>query len=275
MDRDYLGVCRNLRRNRDTPVLVGFDDKWTGTIRQRIGALVFPILFRPCFSHAWVAGPYQYHFARMLGFKDREILFDLLTANTKKFIRTTDDQKAENRHNFLYVGNFREVKGTRLLIDAYRIYRTDLGGTWGMVCVGNGPLLDLLRQNSEIDVHGYASEDELKEIAGGCSVFVLPSIDDKWGVALHEFASLGMPLLVSENVGASPVFLIDGFNGFLFRENSAHQLASKMLAFEMLDEHEIRDMEFRSMQLASRISVESCAANFVAPLFEKRRLDNK
>ena len=38
----------------------------------------------------------------------------------------------------------------------------------------------------------------------GC--FVLPSLKDNWGVVVHEFAAAGLPLIISDGVGAKLLF---------------------------------------------------------------------
>lgn len=262
MDKDYLFVCKKLKK-RGVPVVSGFDDMWHGNLRQRVGALVFPFLYKRYFSHAWVAGAYQFEFAKHLGFKNDEIIFDLLSANTNIF-----NEKKYNRNvdkpAFLYVGNFRKVKGIDILLKAFEIYKNELNGKWQLICVGNGEYEDILQGIDGITVHGYADEERLIEIANKASVFILPSRHDQWGVVVHEFSSLGMPLLLSEFVGARTSFLIEGYNGFIFKENSARELAEKMLQFSNMSILKINEMSHNSSKLGSRISIASSAANFMS-----------
>ncbi len=57
------------------------------------------------------------------------------------------------------------------------------------------------------------SQDVLiKEIQkSGC--FILPSIFEPWAVVIHEFACAGLPIIATEVCGATPHFVINGFNG--------------------------------------------------------------
>lgn len=260
MDKDYLSVTKVFKKNK-IPVVVGFDDIWVGNLRQRIGAFVFPFLYAKYFSHAWVAGSLQFEFARRLGFKSNDIIFDLLSANTFKYKFKKESEKA-----FLYVGNFREVKGTDILIQAFKKYQAEFKGSWKLICVGNGEMASLLEGNSGVEVFPYATELELLEISKKASVFILPSRHDQWGVVVHEFAALGMPLLLSENVGAKASFFIKGFNGLMYFNNSANDLAEKMLSFEKLEDAEIQKMSHNSTLLSSRITPETSAANLMSIL---------
>ena len=178
MDKGYLKITSRLKK-QGVPVVAGFDDMWEGRLRQRIGAILFPFYLKKYFSHAWVAGPYQFEFAKRLGFSNKEVIFDLLSANTAKF--TLPERKKKEQKSFLYVGNFRAVKGTDILAEAYSIYRSELQGSWGLTCVGNGEMEEVLKYNKEIEIHPYANESELKAIASNCDVFVLPSRHDQWG----------------------------------------------------------------------------------------------
>ena len=41
MDKDYLSVVKKFKE-QGIPVVTGFDDQWVGTLRQRVGSLIFP-----------------------------------------------------------------------------------------------------------------------------------------------------------------------------------------------------------------------------------------
>jgi glycosyltransferase involved in cell wall biosynthesis len=267
MDKAYLYVVKRMKKRR-VPIVAGFDDIWTGTLRQRIGSLIFPFLFRKYFTYAWVAGPYQFEFAKKIGFKNRDIIFDMLSANTNIFksdIKSIYQKKVSK--TFLYVGNFRKVKGTDILIEAYNLYLNNYNGTkWKLICVGNGELGKELKNDENIEVISFASTEEIVEISKRADVFILPSRHDQWGVVVHEFVSLGMPIILSENVGAKATFFINGFNGFQFRNKSATDLAQKMIEMSNLDAENISNMGINSYVLSKRININTSAANFISIL---------
>ncbi len=267
MDHGYLKVARYFKK-RNIKVITGLDDKWKGSFRQRLGSLFFPFIFRRYFSHAWVAGPYQFEFAKRIGFKNEEIIFDLLSANTDVFNKGESHELVPEviPKAFLYVGNFRMVKGFDILIEAFRIYQEEFKGDWSLICVGNGVLGHYMNDNEYIKHLPYSTEEELVEISKHASVFVLPSRNDQWGVVVHEFAALGMPLLLSENVGAKATFFIEGFNGLLFRNNSEVHLAEKMAEFSRMSRDQLIQMSRNSIILSKRIDIKTAAANFMSLL---------
>ena len=268
MDKSYLYVTKRFKK-RGVPIVTAFDDIWVNSIRQKIGAFIFPFIFKKYFSHAWVAGPYQYEYAKRLGFKNQNIIFDMLSANSSLFLkqnRNVNNTNFDEEKAFLYVGNFLKIKGVDILIKAYELYRTKYKGKWKLICVGNGELRQSLIENQEIEVLPFSDEKKLIDISKRADVFILPSRHDQWGVVVHEFVSLGMPLLLAENIGSRATFFIDGFNGLLFRNNSPEDLAKKMYVFSQFETNKLSDMGKKSHLLSSRINIASSAANFISIL---------
>lgn len=259
MDKDYL-KCTEILVKKNIPVVAGFDDVWLGSWRQKLGSMIFPYKYKKCFSHAWVAGPYQFEFAKRLGFKNREIIFDLLTANTSKFVPSNTVRE----NAFLYVGNFRNVKGTDILAEAFKYYRDSLNGDWKLTCIGNGELQSKLDDIEGIRVLPFSNEDVLVQIAIKHKVFILPSRHDQWGVVVHEFAAMGLALLLSNNVGAKASFLINGYNGTTFESDDYIDLARKMKKFSEYSNAYLSQMSKNSCKLSNKISIESCVANLMS-----------
>jgi glycosyltransferase involved in cell wall biosynthesis len=57
-------------------------------------------------------------------------------------------------------------------------------------------------------------------------VFVLPSLQDGFGLVVYEAAACGLPVIISENVGAT---VRDGQDGFVVPIRDAEALAAKLL----------------------------------------------
>jgi glycosyltransferase involved in cell wall biosynthesis len=268
MDKDYLTVAEQLRR-KEIPVVSGFDDVWEGRPRQLAASLLFKFTYKKYFSHAWVAGPYQFEFVSRLGFAKDEIIFNLLSANTALFNAGTDflaEKKKAFPKAFLYAGNFREIKGTDILAAAFAKYRAEYHGDWKLICAGNGPMENLLKGIPEVEVAGFSGQHELLELVRRSGIFILPSRHEQWGVVVHEFTAAGMPLILSEAVGSRPVFLIEGFNGMSYSHNSVDLLAKAMDEMSRKSDDELVRMGRNSAILSGAISPEISAASFVSIL---------
>lgn len=268
-DRAYLKVVEHLR-SKSIPIVVGFDDQWIGSARQILGSLLMRFRWlKKYFTHAWVAGPYQLEFAVRMGFSKRNIVFNLLSCDADKFDIYEErvfGNAIEGSHQFLYVGNFRGVKGTDILVEAFQIYRNKYRGKWNLVCIGNGDFESLIKDDGSITLLPFSGVDELVNCAKNSSAFIMPSRHDQWGVAVHEFALAGLPLILSENVGSHPVFLIDGYNGYLFKDNSAYDLAEKMYLISQKNNEELAVMGARSHSLGLSITPQMSAASLISVL---------
>ena len=264
MDLGYLAAVGSASNRTNFTTVCGFDDNWLGTLKQRMGALYFRFHLRKYFDKAWVAGSRQYHYARQFGYADEDIAFNLLSCDTEKFAcLSTRDQRVAPR-KFFYVGNFREVKGTDLLVEAFQTYREVLSGTGELVCIGQGPLQERLEGQTGITVLPYQTSSQLIEATKAFDIFVFPSKKDQWGVALHEFAALGFPLLSSIGVGATERFLIDGFNGLMFSSEDASSLAEKFKEYEDMSPDKLRVFGERSRNLGKTITSEISAASLMS-----------
>lgn len=266
MDQGYLAAVNKARNRQQFATVCGFDDNWRGTLRQWFGALYFRLCLRKYFDKAWVAGARQYHYARQFGYGDGDIAFNMLSCDTDKFMSSLerDLNRSPDQRTFFYVGNFRSVKGTDLLAQAFGNYRRELSGKCQLVCIGQGPMQDRLEGQDGITVLPYMSSLQLIAEAKSFDIFVFPSRKDQWGVALHEFAMLGFPLLSSIGVGASERFLIDGYNGLEFADGDAWSLAEKFKEFEEMPSGTLKAFGDRSRGLGATITSELSAASLVS-----------
>lgn len=267
-DLGYLKIARILK-SKNIPVVCGFDDQWIGSLRQKFASLFTPYILQLFFSHAWVAGPYQYEYAKKLGFKKNKIIYNLLSGDTLMFAEGYNYliNKTENYpKTFLYVGRFNIVKGIDILIEAYNIYIKKYKGKWDLICIGNGNLKYLLQNKPGIKVLDFLNQEELVKTSKIAGALILPSKFEPWGVVVHEFAAAGLPLLLSENVGANPTFLIKNFNGLIFKNNSALNLAEAMYIMSNKNNDELIKMSKNSYLLSQKISPEISAASFMSIL---------
>jgi len=154
MDRDYIYVCKQLRK-LGIPVVSGSDSQWYGSWKQRVGRYYFRLFLKHAYDYIWVAGPYQFEYARKLGFKKEEIIFNSYTADTSLFKAKLENESKQVKHTrrFLFVGRFEEVKGIRLLIDAWdSINEKDSSS---LTFIGNGSLKSYMEQHSGIIVKDF------------------------------------------------------------------------------------------------------------------------
>jgi glycosyltransferase involved in cell wall biosynthesis len=269
-DPGYRLALKKLKAS-GVPIVMGLDSQWNNSLRQRLGAKLIRYFYKErYFSYAWVPGPLQVECAARLGFKHHEIIHHLLTGNEAVFSLAAAALRQEKTETyprrFLYVGRLTESKGLDLLIKAFKQYRAHALNPWELTCIGNGPLEDQLRQQEGITVENFADQATLAQRARQAGAFVLPSRYEPWGVVVHEFAMAGLPLLLSEQVGARHQFLIEGLNGYAFESEAVDDLAEQLFKLASLPDTRLLEMGRASQQLASCLNPEVATASFVSVL---------
>jgi glycosyltransferase involved in cell wall biosynthesis len=122
-------------------------------------------------------------------------------------------------------------------------------------CAEAGVQLDL--------VTGGLSEDELAQRYVDADVVALLSRHEPWGVVVNEAATSGLPLVLSDRVGAAYDLLREGENGFLVPAEDAGAAAE---AFRLLagDAKLRRRMGKRSRELARAWGYDASVEAFLA-----------
>ena len=128
-------------------------------------------------------------------------------------------------------------------------------------CKQAGVALDL--------VTGGLTEDELARRYADADIFALLSRHEPWGVVVNEAAASGLPLVLSDRVGAARDLLRDGENGILVPADDVDATA-KALRELSADPEKRRRFGERSRELVCGWSYEPSVENFVTAVLEAR-----
>ena len=251
MDKGYLHVSKKLR-SRGVPVVAGSDTQWTGSFRQQIGRIIYKWRIKPSIDVLWVSGERQRQLAYRLGVTAEQCWSGYYTCDWERFAEIYKTHGSKRPRAFLYVGRYIAVKGLDVLVNAYAEYRQSVSEPWPLICVGAGPDKSLLENQEGIVDKGFVQPDQLPEIMGQASAFVLASRREPWGVVVHEAAATGMPLLCSDASGAAVHLLRDQYNGILFSNGNFRHLASGMTQLTNLRSEELELMSERSYMLSQQ-----------------------
>jgi glycosyltransferase involved in cell wall biosynthesis len=263
MDTGYRRAAALFRR-KGIPVVCGVDSQWTGALRQRLLALTGRSLLHRCYSHVWVAGIYQYEFARRLGFAREQILMGVYTADVPSFARAYESSRPRKASRYpqtlLYVGRLVPEKGVDLLCSVFASLRAQARNGWGLKIVGSGSLSHSLTSYPDVEIASFVQPQVLPALAESAGAFALPSVIEPWGVVLHEFAAAGLPLIASTSCGAASAFLHDRYNGFSFAARDARGLEKAMCALFAQPLESLLRMGDRSHELALQLTPDLWAA---------------
>lgn len=133
------------------------------------------------------------------------------------------------RVTLLYSGQFIERKGLDVLLDAFVNVADDIPEL-DLLLVGgseDSPYLKVIpeRLRGRVRAAGFFQNHELPAIYAQADIFVLPSRHDGWGVVVNEALGAGLPIIVSDRVGAARDLVRQGENGYVFESENVAQLA--------------------------------------------------
>jgi glycosyltransferase involved in cell wall biosynthesis len=164
---------------------------------------------------------------------------------------------------FLFVGQLIPRKGLHLLIEACAILRAWGYRDYSLVVVGDGPdrdQLEVLSRNRGLDNiqwEGWVAYDQLGSYFCNADVFILPTLEDTWGMVVLESMVFGKPVLCSKWAGALEM-VADGENGYVIDPNDPEQLAERMSRF-IHDPALAEKMGSRSQQMIASYEPASAA----------------
>jgi glycosyltransferase involved in cell wall biosynthesis len=199
----------------------------------KLKELVLPRLVRPAAGQlvtGTLAREHQLHY----GARPETITIFPNTVDVEEFGRRADELRArrdqlraglgvaEDAVVVTQVSRFIPFKGPDEAIEATARARALTDRRLHLVLVGSGPMRDELERRAaelELDVTfaGWRSGESLLEAYAATDVFILLSRREPWGIVVNEAAACGLPLVLTDTVGAAIDLLVPGENGELVR----------------------------------------------------------
>lgn len=253
----YLNISKYFKRLGKMTVLTADNPVSTDVIKT-IGTFIFGFYIRYHFTHSWVPGRKQYEFMKKIGFNHNRIILDLYTANNVLFNNDKSNLQRfnESTKTLIFIGRLVEYKGIQIIYEAFNEISNFKSINWKLEIIGNGDLKETLIPNEKINVYDFLQPEEIKRKMTSAHAFILASTIENWGVAVHEAAHCGLPLLLSENVGAAERFLINNHNGFYHRPFDYSSLKRSLQDLFDLNNEELIEMSLNSFRLAQRITIQ-------------------
>lgn len=161
----------------------------------------------------------------------------------------------QNSFVVLYCGRLSQEKNPLDLIKAYQQLKT-AGAS--LVFVGDGPMAPQLHQyvkhNGLDSVYfcGFHPRDQIPKFYAMADVLVLPSRRETWGIVVNEALCFGLPVIVSDQVGAARDLVVDGGNGFEFPEGDVQALTERVERLMTLPAKQHSEMRAFSLDLITK-----------------------
>jgi glycosyltransferase involved in cell wall biosynthesis len=138
----------------------------------------------------------------------------------------------DKKFRVIFVGLINLRKGVQYLIEAWNSLNLPQNST-ELILVGNVQkdmqrVISKLKILPNIKFLGSCDRATLKKLYYSSALFVLPSVEDGFGMVVGEAMATGLPVICSKNAGASEI-IQDAVHGFLIDSRSAQSLSEKIL----------------------------------------------
>jgi glycosyltransferase involved in cell wall biosynthesis len=181
-------------------VVLASDQNWTGTLRQRF---VDPVMVRlrtqSRFDALWVCGRSGDRYYRQVLKADPCVVTGLYGADPALFYGGAPLH--ERPKTFLFVGQFIPRKNVVGLAKAFIRFAAD-HPEWNLRLCGSGRQRDEIPKHPQIRIEDFLQPPRLAEILREARCLVLPSIEEHWGLVVHEATLTGCALALTDVVGA-------------------------------------------------------------------------
>lgn len=260
----FNALANEVKRTGGKVVLMS-DNNWTGSVRQKfVEPLRHRIFFRHQFDAVFLPGVSGAHLARSWGYPTDTIFTGLYGADPALFHGGL--QLSQREKSFLFVGQFIERKNVLGLAEAF-IQVEKLLPNWTLNLCGSGPLAERIPTHPRIEVSGFVQPPQLAEKIRQHRCLVLPSLEEHWGLVVHEAALSGCALALTETVGAAND-LASPQNAILFPAGDTDAIASALLAIAGWDDATWQAAEAESRRRAKCFGPE-CFKDSVTSLVTK------
>lgn len=257
------------RRKTGAPTVMTLDQPWLGSPKQRVQQVC---------RRGYVAGMdlvvtasvWATAYAERLGADRANIRPHLYGFDHAAFAAIGGERVTAGTmsgRGFLFVGRFVKQKGLDVLLEAYLRYRGVAADPWDLIICGTGPMEGLLRGVEGVDRRGFIQPTDLPAVFREAGAFVLPSRYEPWGVVVAEAAASGLPLVLSDRVGAGLDLLRHHHNGFAFPSGSAAALAEALALVQGAP----KETGIRGIALSEAFGAQAWADRWVAYLKEAAR----
>jgi glycosyltransferase involved in cell wall biosynthesis len=191
--------------------------------------------------HGALAGsPRTTDYLRFLGMRRKPIEqgYDTISIGRIRRLAGVDPAPAGVAHgarDFVCVARLVPKKNHTTLLAAYARYRELVPRPRDLHLCGNGPEQDRLEAQvgalglgGQVHFQGFVQAEGVAQQLGRALALLLPSTEEQFGQVVLEAQAMGLPVIVSDQVGARDRHVRSGVNGFVVEATNAEGLARYM-----------------------------------------------
>lgn len=231
------------------------------TFKEVLKSIRFRALLRKRYDGYFVPGEAGRKFFSFYGVSQSLVKTGFYSADSKVFFdgKPLDERAKE----IIYVGQFCERKNVIRMVKAFMA--ANKNHDWRLALYGNGPLKDELLTLAKdscdcVKINDFMQPEQLAAKYRESKVFCLTSVEEHWGLVVHEAALSGCILCLSNRIGAADDFITDA-NGCSFNPFNEDSIK---LAFEKvmnLDSDALKAAHKMSLKVSKKASLEKFSKN--------------
>jgi len=224
--------------------IIVFSESKFDDCRRSVLKEVGKSLLLSCYSAAVVGARRHIDYFRFLGFRRRPVLpgYDgvgLARIRSQAKAASVPDVASHAGRPFVFVGRFVDKKNLHRLLSGYARYVALAGKDQArrLVLVGSGAEAHALRAGAEaagiadlVDFPGFLDAEAVSQMLAGALALCLLSVEEQWGLVVNEALAVGIPVIVSREVGSGDVLVRNLLNGFIVESGSPEGVAHAMLS---------------------------------------------
>lgn len=139
-------------------------------------------------------------------------------------------EKRDTVFRVIQVGGVTLRKGVLTLLDAFAKAKLSDAELWfvggGLETSGLQSKINMMRTTG-VSFHEPVPQANLRDFYNQSTVFVLASVADGFGMVVPQAMACGLPVIVTENVGAKDL-IVDGVNGFIVPVGAPEIIAERL-----------------------------------------------
>lgn len=156
---------------------------------------------------------------------DKEIIPYYFSSLTQAELKKNSQTTSEREKFVLVVGQYLDVKGIDVALDAAKM-NEDI--SYKFIGMGN-KTDDFIKMycpdgQKNVEFIPFLQKEELEEEYKKCAAFVLPSRQECWGLVINEAASFGTPIVSTWGSGAAVEFLDGEYSRYLASSGDCESL---------------------------------------------------
>ena len=190
------------------------------------------------------------------GFKPEQLFYGIDVVDNS-FWQNYTRQTITDKKCFLAVGRQIPKKNFYHIVTSYKKYHDRyLQEAIPLILVGEGPEHERIKQFADenhlkdsVTLLPFKSQEKLKEIYYlSDSLILSSSSSETWGLVINEAMACGLPVIASDQCGATHTLVRDGVNGYVFSLTDENDLFRKMCMYHELSPSEKESMRSQAIE---------------------------